>query len=266
MAQAQYIHGTHGAEQQRLAGLNRLTNGPFVEFLRLRPTDRVLEVGSGLGMLADEVSRRVPEGECVALEYAVEQLQAARASFPHLRMARGDAHALPFGDRRFDVVYCRYLLEHVGDPLGVLREMRRVLVDGGRAVAQENNILVNVFDPPCPRFDEVWGKFAALQRRLGGDALVGRRLLGLFQQAGFADVVLSIQPEVHWSGRPTFRPWVENLLNNVLGAAEPLERHGLAGADDLRRVEAEVRQFMARDDAAAIFYWNRAEGRRAAEG
>ena len=45
MSEQTYIHGTEPSEQARLALLNRLTNGPFVEFLQVRPGLRVLEVG-----------------------------------------------------------------------------------------------------------------------------------------------------------------------------------------------------------------------------
>src|SRR5262245_3851876 len=58
--EARYIHGTHADEQERLAGLNRLTNPQFIQFLALNTTETVLEVGSGLGILAVEVADRVP--------------------------------------------------------------------------------------------------------------------------------------------------------------------------------------------------------------
>ena len=43
---ATYIHGTDASEQHRLVELNRLTNGPFIDFLGIRPDSRAIEVGS----------------------------------------------------------------------------------------------------------------------------------------------------------------------------------------------------------------------------
>jgi len=50
-----YIHGTHPEEQARLSLLNELTNASFIDFLKIEPGDSVLEVGSGLGTLADSI-------------------------------------------------------------------------------------------------------------------------------------------------------------------------------------------------------------------
>ena len=57
-----YIHGTDPSEQVRLAALNRMTNKPFVKFLGITPRMRVLEVGSGLGLLAAEVAAAADGG------------------------------------------------------------------------------------------------------------------------------------------------------------------------------------------------------------
>lgn len=256
-----YIHGTDSSEQARLALLNRLTNEPFISFLDLDETSSVLEVGSGLGILAREVAERVPRGEVWGVEYSADQLRRARDSAAaNLHFIQADAHALPFSDERFRTVYCRYLLEHVADPVEVLREMRRVLRRGGRALAQENNILINVFYPECPRFDAIWEKFAELQARLGGDALIGKKLLALFKQAGFEEIKLSLQPEIHHAGMETFRPWIENLIGNVESGALALERHQLATTDEIGEAIREVRSLSERTDASAIFYWNRAAG------
>jgi ubiquinone/menaquinone biosynthesis C-methylase UbiE len=255
-----YIHGTEASEQARLALLNRLTNKPFIKFLELDERASVLEVGSGLGILAREVSERVPAGRVCGVEYSATQLAQARSSARNLHFVQADAHALPFADERFDTVYCRYLLEHVADPLQVLAEMRRVLRHGGRALAQENNIPIITFYPECPAFEAVWRKFATLQARLGGDALIGKKLFALFKEAGFSEIKLSIQPEIHYSGTESFRPWVENLIGNVAGGAAELERHGLATAAEIGEAIAELRSFSERDDACTIFYWNRASG------
>jgi SAM-dependent methyltransferase len=256
-----YIHGTQPDEQERLAKLNAMTNAAFVAWLTPREDDAVLEVGSGLGMLAAQVAGRAPRGRVVGLEFSEAQLARARErNAPNLEFVRGDAHQLPFADGSFDVVYCRYLLEHVADPGRVLAEMRRVLRPGGRALAQENNIEINRFDPPCPKFDALWSRFGTLQAQLGGDAFVGLRLHRLFRQAGFRDLQLSIAPEVHWSGSPGFEPWVHNLIGNIRSGERKLLETGLATPAEIAAAIDELGTLLRRDDASAIFYWNRAAG------
>lgn len=264
MPDATYIHGTEPSEQDRLAKLNAMTNGAFVTFLRLRAADHVLEVGSGLGLLARDVAARVPGGRVVGLEHSPEQLATARrsATAVNLEFAQGDAHALPFADGTFDLVFCRYVLEHLADPVRALREMHRVLKPAGRCCAQENNIEINRFDPPTPRFDALWAKFGGLQAQLGGDAFIGLRLFRMFREAGFHGAELSIAPEVHWAGSPGFDPWVTNLIGNIRSGERALIDRGLATRAEIDGAIAELENHKRRDDASAIFYWNRATGLR----
>ncbi len=55
MAHNTYIHGTDSAEQERLTLLNRLTNQAFSDFLVLNDARSILEIGSGLGLLAEQI-------------------------------------------------------------------------------------------------------------------------------------------------------------------------------------------------------------------
>lgn len=248
-----YVHGTHPEEQERLAALNRLTNDTFIDFLGVRPGMRVLEVGSGLGILAAAVAAR--GAEVVGVERSPEQLAAARRT-PNVTLVEGDAHALQFPDASFDLVYARYVLEHVSDPQRVLREMRRVARPGARVAACENDISLMRLDPPCPAFDAAWQALARYQETLGGDALIGRRLFRLFRNAGFTNIELSVQPEVHWAGSPGFGEWVRNIIGNVDSA-----RRGMDAATAGRAI-TELEAFLRRDDASVIFIWNRAVGER----
>jgi SAM-dependent methyltransferase len=72
-----YIHGTEPSEQQRLAALNRITNSEFVTFRDVKPGMRVLDVGSGLGLLAAQVAAATANIQVVGVERASAQISAA---------------------------------------------------------------------------------------------------------------------------------------------------------------------------------------------
>jgi ubiquinone/menaquinone biosynthesis C-methylase UbiE len=124
---ASYIHGTAATEQQRLSKLGELTDEAFLQYLEYDTDSCVLDVGSGLGNLARQLAARIPGGRVWGVERFWQQLSKADCKLPNLPFQQADAQALPFEEARFDTVYCRYLLEHVSDPVRVLREMKRVL-------------------------------------------------------------------------------------------------------------------------------------------
>ena len=257
MTDATYIHGTTQSEQIRLAELNRLTNGSFIEFLRVEPGMRVLEVGSGLGLLAAEVAAAAERVEVTGVEISPQQIAAA-AQHERVQHLQGDAHNLPLADGAFDHLYCRFLLEHVGEPARVAAEMRRVTRAGGRVAVMENDTSLVRLDPPCPAFAAVWAAFARYQWRLGGDAFIGRRLFRLLKGVGFTKIDLSCQPEIHWSGSPNFRAWVVNLAGNLDSARAGLVESGTCAAALLAQAEGELKQLIERPDGSATFVWNRA--------
>jgi SAM-dependent methyltransferase len=264
---ATYIHGTTPQEQERLVLLNRLSNAAFLEWLALREDEVALEVGSGLGLLCAEAAERAWRGRVLGVELSAEQLACAPrggARPGSLEFVRGDALRLPLADgtreRGFDRAWCRYLLEHVPDPLGALRELRRILKPGGRAHAQENDVTLVRFDPPCPAFDRVWERFGELQGRLGGDPRIGTRLFRWFHEAGFVAIELSLAPEVHWAGSPRFAAWVENIAGNVRSGAERLVKERLARREEIDAALAELEALRTRPDSSACFAWNRAVG------
>jgi SAM-dependent methyltransferase len=252
-----YIHGTDPSEQERLAGLNRMTNAAFIEFLNVAEGSRVLEVGSGLGILAGDVAAAAAGVQVVGVELSPAQI-AATVSRPGLTFLQGDAHALDFPDGSFDLVYARYLLEHVADPARVLREMRRVARPGGLVAACENDVSLMRFDPPCPAFDRAWETFTRFQSTLGGDGLIGRRLYRLFRDAGFADVELSVQPEVHWHGSPGYVAWVHNIIGNLESARSGMIAAGVISESDLDAAVGELERLKTDSTGSAVFVWNRA--------
>jgi SAM-dependent methyltransferase len=238
-----------------------MTNAAFVRFLNVAPGTRVLEVGSGLGMLANEVAAAASDVDVNGVEVSAAQLAAARPE-ARVTFTQGDAHALDFPDASFDLVYARYLLEHVAAPDRVLREMRRVTKPGGRVAVCENDISLLRFDPPCPAFERAWDMFIQFQTSLGGDGLIGRRLFGLFRHAGFSDIELSVQPEIHWDRSTGYVAWIQNIIGNLESARRGLLEARLITEGDLDAGVNELERLKARDDGSSVFVWNRAMARR----
>lgn len=101
--------------------------------------ERVLDVACGTGIVARKTAPLVgADGKVIALDINPAMLAVARAlpapSGATINWQEGNAMALPFPDDTFDVVLCQHGLQFVPDRAGAVREMRRVLAPGGRAL------------------------------------------------------------------------------------------------------------------------------------
>jgi SAM-dependent methyltransferase len=93
------------------------------------PADaRLLDVGCGTGWIADHFEHYT------GLDGSPEAVEAARAHGRAVQL-HDVAEPLPFPDESFDGVILKDLLEHVADPVALVREVRRVLRPGGRVFA-----------------------------------------------------------------------------------------------------------------------------------
>lgn len=104
-----------------------------------RSDDRVLDVGTGTGALLRELATSGARPEnVVGVDASTRMLERARsAELPsEWQLEQADARELRFGDESFSLVFTSYLLNVLSDEDGtaVLREVRRVLVSGGRLV------------------------------------------------------------------------------------------------------------------------------------
>lgn len=103
--------------------------------LSLRPTNRLLDVGCGTGVLLHRLSATHPVAQLVGVDPVPEMLAIARHRLsPSIELSEGWVEHLPFADEQFDVVVSCNMFHYIHDPIAALREMRRVLRPGGQLV------------------------------------------------------------------------------------------------------------------------------------
>jgi demethylmenaquinone methyltransferase / 2-methoxy-6-polyprenyl-1,4-benzoquinol methylase len=147
-AHARALFAGLGRDYDRVGALLSLGQDPrwrraLVARVRAAPGDRVLDVATGTGLVAEELVR---SHGCtvVGLDQSDEMLAVARAKLaarPELaarvELVRGEAERLPFTDAQFDALTFTYLLRYVDDPPSALHELARVVRPGGTIAALE---------------------------------------------------------------------------------------------------------------------------------
>ena len=165
----------------------------------LRPTDRVLDVGCGPGHLSCRIAELVPEGSVTGVDTDPDLLESARRSAAQLGLDRVSferswADGMPLDTASADFAYARFLLQHVGQPVDVIREMGRVIRPGGTVMVvdtDDGGILVH---PEPSGLKELLEASQAGQAAQGGDRLIGRKLAHHMTAAGLEDVRVEVVP------------------------------------------------------------------------
>jgi 2-polyprenyl-3-methyl-5-hydroxy-6-metoxy-1,4-benzoquinol methylase len=117
-------------------GLGRQRRQLRTMFIGSAPPGKLLEVGSGSGRFLDRMRRAGWQVQGTDFDPAV----AARVKEKYgLRVDVGNLAALHYPADGYDVVAMSQVIEHVHDPLALLRECRRVLRPGGRMVLSTPN-------------------------------------------------------------------------------------------------------------------------------
>ena len=117
--------------------------------LNLNGGEKVLEIGSGLGLLGKEIKEEVDGSiDYFGVELAFNPSKEGREN--QIDPVQANAVKLPFAEETFDAVVSTDVMEHVADADSAIGEIGRVLRPGGKA-------FIVIADPSEARFENVEG-------------------------------------------------------------------------------------------------------------
>jgi SAM-dependent methyltransferase len=123
----------------QIAAFTRGATDAILEAAQLRSGMRVLDLASGVGDPALSLAREVaPSGQVTATDLGPGMISLAeelarKKSITNIEFHEASAESLPFADKSYDVLTCRFGVMFFPDLPKALRECYRVLKPGGRA-------------------------------------------------------------------------------------------------------------------------------------
>ena len=112
----------------------------LVASARLKGTERVLDIATGPGYIAEafaKAAREVIGVDLTAAMLAIGEERAKERGISNVSFRIGDVQQLPFENEQFDVVVSRLALHHMQEPGRVVREMARVCRVGGTVLVED---------------------------------------------------------------------------------------------------------------------------------
>lgn len=248
----QYTHGHHESVL-RAHSWRTVENSAAYLVPELRPGRSLLDVGCGPGTITVDFARRLAPGRVTGLDASAEIIGQATelgAGLAGLEFVTGDAYALPFDDDTFDIVHAHQVLQHVADPVAVLRELRRVAKSDGVVAVRDVDYGGTIWYPELQGLDDWIEVLLAVHRSNGGEPDAGRRLQAWALEAGFGEVQATAsiwcfaneEDRAWWGGL-----WSARILESDVAAAAIAK--GIATRDDLQRISATWLDWAARADA-----------------
>jgi ubiquinone/menaquinone biosynthesis C-methylase UbiE len=179
---------------QRLREQARMWEGAtsqLLDLIGLKPGMSCLDVGSGPGEVMRLMAERVgPQGRVTGIEM---DAILGKQALDELRKSDGATFELIAEDLLkldtvlggpFDLVFCRFVLMQMRDPVTALERMLAWTKPGGTVAAQEFDFGALAFEPPCPAMGEFNRLFEAVFRSSGRNLRAGRQLPVQFDVAG----------------------------------------------------------------------------------
>jgi ubiquinone/menaquinone biosynthesis C-methylase UbiE len=165
------------------------------------------DIGCGTGHVSFTMSQMVgPNGSVVGLDANPTAIDfcnkmALSKDIKNVKFVIGDAQNMELESSSFDLVFSRFLLQHVKDPDRSLEEMIRIAKPGGEVMVEDCDLQCWTVEPPDRYVDQLWTWYESVVRQKGSDPAIGRKLYRMFVSKGFEPQVEIYSIPIIWDNR-----------------------------------------------------------------
>ena len=247
-----YVHGYDAKENQRLQDQANVLAELLHCDTRYQKGSHVLEAGCGVGAQTVTLASNSPDATFTCIDISRDSITQARkaaesAGMHNVSFAEADIFNLDFEPESFDHIFLCHVLEHLSQPVEAVRILKRLLKTGGTITVIEGDHGSAYLYPDSDNAHKAIQCQAELQRRAGGNALIGRALYPLLDEAGFDSIY--VDPRMVYADaskpalangftRDTFTAMIEGSREAALDAGLIDAATFDAGVRDLHRTTA----------------------------
>ena len=228
-----------------------------------KPALRILDVGCGPGSITIDLARRYPSATVMGVEHDAGGPALTRARQAAQDQGVGNAcfgaaniHTLRdmFAAGEFDVVHAHQVLQHCGQPVNALRQMRAVAAPGGLVAVRTADMSAISTYPVDQRGLREWQRlWLAVGPAHGVEMCAGALQYAWAREAGFdvgGEKCVRTLGTQQWVTREQREEFAGNLAERILDDAwkNSIIDAGLAAEEELQEVSGSIREWGSEED------------------
>jgi 2-polyprenyl-3-methyl-5-hydroxy-6-metoxy-1,4-benzoquinol methylase len=209
---------------------------------------RFLDVGCGGGHLSLMVAKMVGDGGHVTgVDFdgdiiRLAQDDAVDAGINNVTFRTLNAYDIDYEDE-FDIVYSRFLLSHLTEPMRLLKKMKEALKPGGRLIVEDIDFSGHFCFPASKDFELYQDYFVKAAKHNGQNAHIGLSLFSLLEELGLRDVQYDVVQPSHHTGEGKWMAY--NTMDRI---KDTVIKQELASEGAVSAILANLKTFTERED------------------
>ncbi|MDF2193445.1 methyltransferase [Paraflavitalea sp. CAU 1676] len=155
----------------------------------------VLDIGCGKGELAAMVAMLTGNATVHAIDNNAAFIQGNAVTYRSVE----NLHFFPLAaadelPTTYDLMYAKFVFQHLADPAGILQQLKASLKESGRLVIIDVCDEWISMDPAIPPLQSLILKSIGVQQERSGNRLIGKQLVNLLKRAGYTNLRLDLVP------------------------------------------------------------------------
>jgi ubiquinone/menaquinone biosynthesis C-methylase UbiE len=254
-----YLHGHH-ASVLRSHSWRTVENSCPHLIPYLRPDLNILDVGCGPGTITVDLASRVPNGFVYAIDPSADVIEKAKKhaeeqGVKNVRFEVGDifnwSNLDGVKEGGFDVVHAHQVLQHLKDPWGAMKEMKRLVKQGGILAVRDVDYSAMSWYPEHPTMQKWLDLYIGVASSLQAHPNLGKRLHAVALDVGFPRKDIDASVAAWTFSTPEEREFWCQLWAERTVKSDYRQRaldSGLATDADLEEIAATWREMEKKED------------------